>query len=73
MWSLILVCALVSFVNFAVHAAMTGLIVVVTRRTAARTDHLTLLFATDQPISNRPLSAVTGPITRFAPCGTASP
>ena len=30
----------VSFLNFGIHAAMTGLIVVVTRRTAALTDHL---------------------------------
>jgi hypothetical protein len=32
--------SLVSFVNFGIHAAMTGLIVVTTRRTAALTDHL---------------------------------
>jgi hypothetical protein len=30
----------VSFVNFGIHAAMTGLIVVATQRTAALTDHL---------------------------------
>ena len=30
----------VSFLNFGIHAAMTGLIVVVTRHTAALTDHL---------------------------------
>jgi hypothetical protein len=30
----------VSFVNFGIHAAMTGLIVVATRHTAAMTDHL---------------------------------
>jgi hypothetical protein len=40
----ILVCALASFVNFAIHAVMTGLIVVATRHTAARTDHLTVFF-----------------------------
>src|SRR5262245_61681316 len=32
--------ALVSFANFAIHAAMTGLIVVATRHTAVLTDHL---------------------------------
>jgi len=30
----------ISFLNFAIHAAMTGLIVIATRRTAAVTDHL---------------------------------
>jgi hypothetical protein len=42
--SLILLCAIISFVNFAIHGAMTGLIVLVTRRTAAVTDHLTVFF-----------------------------
>ncbi|MDB5602368.1 MAG: Ion transport 2 protein [Xanthobacteraceae bacterium] len=32
--------ALVSFINFGIHAMMTGLIVVATRRTASVTDHL---------------------------------
>jgi hypothetical protein len=32
--------ALVSFVNFAIHAIMTGLIVVATRHTATLTDHM---------------------------------
>jgi hypothetical protein len=41
---IILACALVSFVNFAIHAVMTGLIVATTRRTAARTDHLSVFF-----------------------------
>jgi hypothetical protein len=40
----VLVCAVVSFVNFAIHAVMTGLIVVATRRTAVLTDHLTVFF-----------------------------
>ena len=31
---------LVSFVNFGIHALMTGMIIEATRRTAARTDHL---------------------------------
>jgi hypothetical protein len=31
---------LVSFLNFGIHAMMTGVIVLLTRRTAARTDHL---------------------------------
>jgi hypothetical protein len=35
---------LVSFLNFGVHAMMTGLIVVATRRTAAATDHLGVFF-----------------------------
>jgi hypothetical protein len=32
--------ALVSFLNFGIHALMTGVIVLLTRRTASRTDHL---------------------------------
>jgi hypothetical protein len=41
---LVLVCALISLINFAVHGVMTGLIVIATRRTAARTDHLSVFF-----------------------------
>jgi hypothetical protein len=37
-------CALASFVNFAVHAVMTGLIVLATRRIARVTDHLTVFL-----------------------------
>jgi hypothetical protein len=44
MLNLVLVCSLVSFITFAVHAVMTGLIVMVTRHTAALTDHLTVFF-----------------------------
>jgi len=40
----VLGCALASFINFAIHAVMTGLIVVATRHTARRTDHLTVFF-----------------------------
>jgi hypothetical protein len=40
MFNQILAGGLVSFVNFGVHAAMTGLIVVVTRHVAGRTDDL---------------------------------
>ena len=40
MWSQLFAGGLVSFVNFGIHALMTGLVVEVTRRTAARTDHL---------------------------------
>ena len=40
MWSQLFAGGLVSFVNFAIHALVTGLVVEVTRRTAARTDHL---------------------------------
>ena len=32
--------ALISFLNFGIHALMTGVVIEVTRRTAARTDHL---------------------------------
>jgi hypothetical protein len=40
MWSQLFAGGLVSFVNFGIHALMTGLVIEVTRRTAARTDHL---------------------------------
>ena len=40
----LLECAVISFVNFAIHGAMTGVIIVATRRTAALTDHLTAFF-----------------------------
>ena len=40
MWSQLLAGALVSFLNFAIHALMTGAIIVLTRHTAKRTDHL---------------------------------
>lgn len=44
MWSQLFAGGIVSFVNFGIHALMTGLIVEVTRRTAARTDHLHAFF-----------------------------
>jgi hypothetical protein len=40
MWSQLLLGGLVSFVNFGIHALVTGIIIEATRRTAARTDHL---------------------------------
>jgi hypothetical protein len=40
MWTHLLLGGLVSFLNFGVHALMTGLIVAATRHTADRTDHL---------------------------------
>ena len=40
MWNQLLAGGLVSFVNFGIHALVTGLIIEATRRTAARTDHL---------------------------------
>jgi hypothetical protein len=40
MWSQLFAGGLVSFLNFGIHALVTGLIVEATRRTAARTDHL---------------------------------
>ena len=40
MWSQLFAGGLVSLVNFGIHALMTGLVIEVTRRTAARTDHL---------------------------------
>src|SRR5689334_12040110 len=36
----LLACGLVSLVNFGLHAIITGIVIVVTRRTAARTDDL---------------------------------
>jgi hypothetical protein len=40
MWSQLFAGALVSFLNFGIHALMTGAIIEVTRHTAKRTDHL---------------------------------
>ena len=40
MWSQLLAGGLVSFLNFGIHALMTGVVIESTRRTAARTDHL---------------------------------
>ena len=40
MWSQLLLGGLVSFLNFGIHALVTGAVIEVTRRTAARTDHL---------------------------------
>ena len=40
MWSQVLAGTLVSLINLGIHAVMTGLIVVATRHTAARTDDL---------------------------------
>jgi len=40
MWSQLLAGGLVSFINFGIHALMTGAIVLLTRHTASRTDHL---------------------------------
>ena len=40
MWSQLLAGAIVSLVNFAIHALVTGVIVEVSRHTARRTDHL---------------------------------
>jgi ion channel len=44
MWSQLLAGSLVSFINFGIHALMTGLIVVATRHTAAATDDLHVFF-----------------------------
>ena len=44
MLTLLLLGGLVSFVNFGIHAVMTVLIVVATRHTATRCDHLHALF-----------------------------
>ncbi len=44
MFTLLLLGGLVSVVNFGIHALMTALVVVVTRRTASRTDHLHALL-----------------------------
>jgi hypothetical protein len=40
MYYQLLVGAIVSFVNFGIHASMTGLIIIATRHTALRTDHM---------------------------------
>ena len=40
MWSQLFTGGLVSFVNFGIHALITGVLVEATRRAAARTDHL---------------------------------
>ena len=40
MWSQLFAGALVSFLNFGIHALMTGAIIEATRHTAKRTDHL---------------------------------
>ena len=53
MWNQLLAGGLVSFLNFGIHALITGMVIELTRRTAARTDHLhaflrmtSLLFVT---------------------------
>ena len=53
MWSQLLLGGAISFVNFGIHALITGVVIELTRRTAARTDHLhaflrmtSLLFVT---------------------------
>jgi hypothetical protein len=40
MWSQLFAGGLVSFLNFGIHALITGVIILATRRTARRTDHL---------------------------------
>ena len=40
MWSQLVAGGLVSFLNFGIHALMTGVIILLTHRTAKRTDHL---------------------------------
>jgi ion channel len=40
MWTQLFAGALVSFLNFGIHALITGVVIEVTRRTAKRTDHL---------------------------------
>jgi len=40
MWSQLIAGGLVSFLNFGIHALMTGVIILLTHRTAKRTDHL---------------------------------
>jgi hypothetical protein len=44
MWTDLLAGSGISFLNFGIHAAMTGLIVVATRHTATLTDHLGLFL-----------------------------
>src|SRR6185503_8356982 len=40
MWSQLFAGGIISFLNFGIHALMTGLVIEATRRAAARTDHL---------------------------------
>ena len=40
MWNQLLAAAFVSFLNFGIHALVTGCVILLTRKTAARTDHL---------------------------------
>jgi RsiW-degrading membrane proteinase PrsW (M82 family) len=40
MWSQLFAGGIVSFLNFGIHALITGVVIEATRRTAARTDHL---------------------------------
>ena len=44
MWNQLLFGGVVSFLNFGIHALLTGVVVEATRRTAARTDHLHAFF-----------------------------
>ena len=44
MWNQLLAGALVSFLNFAIHGLITGIVVEATRHTAERTDHLHAYF-----------------------------
>ena len=44
MWSQLFAGGLVSFLNFAIHALVTGVIIEATRRAAERTDHLHAFF-----------------------------
>ena len=44
MWSQLFAGALISFVNFGIHALVTGVVVEATRRTAKHTDHLHAFF-----------------------------
>src|ERR1041385_9548587 len=40
MWSQLFAGGLVSFINFGIHAVITGVVILATRHTAQRTDHL---------------------------------
>src|SRR5947209_19147837 len=44
MWSQLFAGGIVSFVNFGIHALVTGIVIEATRRAAERTDHLHAFF-----------------------------
>src|SRR5262249_10333405 len=58
--------SLVSFVNFGIHAAMTGLIVVATRHTAALTDHLGMFLRLTSLLTITMIALMAAHVTEIA-------